>query len=68
MNITKEKLVKDLQKMEKEFLLFHKESDDGLLRTKGITKNLVTRLRSLFPEYDEKLIKKIHTRSNFSEN
>ena len=58
MNITKEKLVKDLQKMEKEFLLFHKESDDGLLRTKGITKNLVTRLRSLFPEYDEKLIKK----------
>ena len=58
MDITKDKLAKDLKRMEAEFQLFHKDSDDGLLRTKGITKNLVVKLRTIFPEYEEKLIKK----------
>ena len=58
MDITKDKLAKDLKRMEAEFQLFHKDSDDGLLRTKGITKHLVVKLRTIFPEYEEKLIKK----------
>ena len=58
MNLTKEKLVEDLMVMENEFKLYHKDSDDGLVRTKGVVGNLVERLNPLFPQYEKKLIHK----------
>ena len=65
MNLTKEKLVKDLKIMENEFLKFHKDSDDGLLRTKGVVNDLVAKVKDIFPEYEEKLIKKFITDRTF---
>ena len=57
MNLSKEKLVEDLKVMENEFQLYHRGSKDGLHRTKNVTKNLVSRLAPLFPQYEQKLIK-----------
>ena len=57
MNLSKERLVEDLKKMEHEFQLYHRDSKDGLHRSKNITKNLVSRLVPLFPQYGQKLIK-----------
>ena len=56
--IAEETLMADLQEMEKHFQNFHANSSDGLLRTKNVTKDLVSNLKLLFPNYRDIVLKK----------
>ena len=54
----RESLVEDIKMFENEFEKFHKPSTDGLLRSKGVTKNLIEILSNAYPKYSTQLIKK----------
>ena len=56
--ITKETIISDFKTMEKHFQSMHSVAKDGLLRTKDVTKSLVSKIQLLFPLYPEKIIKK----------
>ena len=54
----KENFMSDVKKMEETFNLFHKRSEDGLLRERGVVKKVVEQLKQLFPAYSVQLLKK----------
>ena len=56
--ISKETIMSDFEAMETHFENMHSVAKDGLLRTKNVTKSLVSKLQLLFPLYPEKIIKK----------
>ena len=54
----KERFLSDVKKMDETFNSIHNESEDGLLREKGIVRKVVRKLEELFPSYSVHLLKK----------
>ena len=52
-------LVADMKEMEKMFQEFHSSSEDGLLRIDNVNKDLASKIKAKFPQYDIKDLNRI---------
>ena len=56
--MSKEQVLSDFKQMVKHFETFHSSHPDKLSRCKNVVKDLVTKLKLLFPLYPEKILQK----------